>query len=282
MSSSPRAHAPSPDALSGPFRRVLRPLVRLLIRSGVTFPVFAELLRGLYVEVAAHDLLPEAERTDSRISLLTGVHRKEIRRLREQADTPEPEPERVTLASAIIARWLKEHAGADGVPLPLPRVAAEGASFEALVRGVTRDVRPRAVLDDWLGQQIVTLDEVGRVRLNLGAFVPRPGAAEQLFYFGRNLHDHAAAAAANLLASGTAPFLERSAHYDGLTAETAAEIDRLGRVAAQRMLEEVNRAALDLLGANDAAVARGPAGPLLRVNIGTYVFCAEDERKGQT
>jgi hypothetical protein len=281
MSSSLRAHAPSSESLAGPVRRLLRPLVRLLIRSGVTFPMFAELVRGLYVEVAAQDLLEEAERTDSRISLMTGVHRKEIRRLREQGGMPEAEPERVTLASAIIARWLKDHAGADGAPLALPRAAPAGASFEALVRSVTRDVRPRAVLDDWLGQEIATLDEDDQVRLELAAFVPRPGATEQLFYFGRNLHDHASAAAENLLAAETAPFLERSAHYDGLTAETAAEIERLGRAAAQRMLEEVNRAALDLLDANDAAAARDPAAPLLRVNVGTYVFRGGDEGKGQ-
>ena len=69
-----------------PLARLLRPLVRLLIRSGVTFPVLANLIRALYVEVSLRDLLTDAKaRTDSRVSLLTGVHRKEIRRLRAAA-----------------------------------------------------------------------------------------------------------------------------------------------------------------------------------------------------
>ena len=84
MSELDRPRPPPPAALLRASRRLLRPLVRLLMRAGVTFPVLADLLRTLYVEVAARDLLvdPKAQ-TDSRISLLTGVHRKEIRRLRE-------------------------------------------------------------------------------------------------------------------------------------------------------------------------------------------------------
>ena len=268
----PPALAPRPEALLGPLRRLMRPLIRLLIRSGVGFPAFAELARGLYVDVAGQDLLADpAERTDSRLSLMTGVHRKELRRLREQAGTAEAEPPRLTLASAIIARWLAAHATPAGAPLPLTR-----AEFDALVRGATRDVRPRAVLDDWLGQGIARLDGEDRIALEAAAFLPRPGGAEQLFYFARNLHDHAAAASANLVAEAP-PFLDRAAHYDRLTEETAATIERIGREAAQRMLAEVNRAALALMEANDAAVAREPGAKLHRVNIGAYVFRGADE-----
>ena len=75
--------APQADRLHGPLTRLLRPLVRLLIRAGVTFPALSDLLRELYVNVAEHDFaLADKEQTDSRISLLTGIHRKEVRRLR--------------------------------------------------------------------------------------------------------------------------------------------------------------------------------------------------------
>lgn len=112
-----RAGLPLPDSLTRPLRRLLRPLVRLLIRSGVTFPVLADLLRGLYVEVAGQELLTDPKsRTDSRISLMTGVHRKEIRRLREEGGDVAEVPAVVTLATGIIARWLGQptHTGPDG------------------------------------------------------------------------------------------------------------------------------------------------------------------------
>ena len=72
--------SPQPNAaakLHAPLARLLRPLVRLCIRSGMTFPALAQLLRELFVNVAEHDFALEGkEQTDSRVSLLTGIHRK--------------------------------------------------------------------------------------------------------------------------------------------------------------------------------------------------------------
>ena len=270
-----------PAALLRPARRLLRPLVRLLIQGGVTYPVLAELLRGLYVEVAARDLLKDPRaRTDSRISLLTGVHRKEIRRWRSETHAPEAVPPVITRTSQIIARWLRgdEYIDAEGRPRPLPRLARPegGPSFESLVQSVTSDVRPRAVLDDWMNHGIVTLDETDRVVLDTAAFVPRPGSAEQLFYFGRNLHDHLSAAAANVTSLGPAPFVERAAHYDNLTPETMARLEAMGREAAQRLLTEFHRQALDLLDANDRELESAPQTPRRRLNLGVYLFVDDD------
>jgi hypothetical protein len=254
---------------------LLRPLVRLLMRSGVTFPVLSDLLRTLYVDVAARDLLrdPRAA-TDSRISLISGVHRKEIRRLRLLGQATEPEPEAVTLASQIIARWLGTPLWTDaqGQPVPLPRTADPGEpSFEGLVESVTRDVRPRAVLDEWLSQELVTQDAAGRLELNVRAFVPPPGREEQLFYFGRNLHDHIAAAGANVAAVGSAPFLDRSVHYDRLPAEAVARLEAIGREMAQQMLLEFNRVALA-----EADAAGEIPQPGRRINFGVYIYTDDD------
>jgi hypothetical protein len=254
-----------------PLQRLLRPLVRLMIRCGVTFPAAADLLRSLYVAVAREELPPDA-RTDSRVSLLTGVHRKEIRRQRG-LPADEPAPPLVTRNGLLIATWLGTpgYSDAAGAPLPLPRAAAEGPSFDRLVMAVTRDVRPRAVLDDWQAQGIAAVDDRDRVHLTAAAFLPQAGQGEQLFYFARNLHDHIAAAAANVLAPGAAPFVDRSVHYDRLSAAAAAALEQFGREAAQRALLEVNRRAVEL-----AAEDVPPGAPTRRVNFGIYLL-AEDE-----
>ena len=267
---------PPPDLLLGPLARLLRPLVRLLIRSGITFPVLVDLLRGLYVEVARHDLLTDPKaRTDSRISLLTGVHRKELRRQRVP-EAPAATPV-ITVNTQIIARWLGSPTFTDatGAPLALPRGGAD-PSFETLVAGVTRDVRPRAVLDDLLGQGFVTLDPDDTVRLQVSAFVPREGSEAQLFYFARNLHDHAAAAAANVAGAAAPPFLDRSVHYDRLGLAAAAELEALAREAAQRLLIEINRHALAIAAADEKDAAEDPDRPTRRVNLGVYLY-AENE-----
>lgn len=264
---------PGANATLAATRRMLRPLVKLLIRRGITFPVVADLLRGLYVDVAASDLLPDPKaRTDSRISLMTGVHRKEIRRLRSTDQQGQAEPGVVTVATQVIARWLALSEG--GIPPALPRSAEAAAiSFEGLVAAVTTDVRPRALLEEWVGQGLIRLDDEDRVHLNVAAFLPDPGGEEQAFFLGRNLHDHLAAGAANVLAQGLPPFLDRSAHYDRVSPEIARRIEAEARDIVTRALWDINRSALSMIDAEKAEAA-GP-GTEARVNVGVYIYREE-------
>jgi hypothetical protein len=263
-----------------PLRRLLRPLVYLLLRRGIHFPALTELLRQIYVDVAQDTLGTDPKaRTDSRISILTGIHRKDVRRLRSELGTEPQVPVTVTLTSQIIARWLgaPDYRDEAGAPRILPRIApAKGPSFEQLVRSVTTDVRPRSVLDDLLAQGAVVMEAGNSVRLDVSAFIPRAGGEEQLFYFSRNLHDHFAAAVANVLAESTAPFLDRSVHYDELTEEAAAELEALARTEAIKTLVAFNQQAIRIADRDDKEAAptakRGR-----RVNLGIYLYVADDD-----
>jgi hypothetical protein len=263
-------------------------MIRLMVHSGVTFPVLSDALRRVFVDVAATDILrAPAAQTDSRISLLTGVNRKLVRQYRAMQPDSTAAPEVVTTASQIIALWLGSPPFVDaaGQPMPLLRTAKPGSaapSFDSLVCLVTTDIRSRAVLDDWLSQGLVRLVPPDLVVLNAEAFVPRPGSDEQLFYFARNLQDHIAAAVANMSAVDAPPFLDRSVHYDGLAPAQARELEAFAREAAVRALLEVNRKALQLVEA-----IRGPDGAdPVRVNFGTFVFLESEvpgyEQPGDT
>jgi hypothetical protein len=183
-------------------------------------------------------------------------------------------PQGAGVSSQIIARWLgvPGYQDSEGAPRPLPRSAPESASpnFESLVSAVTSDVRPRAVLDEWLSQGIVARGPDGLLQLNVGAYLPGPGDDGQFYYFSRNLHDHIAAASANVLASGAPPFVDRSVHYDRLSAEAAATLEAAARETAQKALVHINRLAIDL---TEAATADATA--VHRVNFGVYIFADE-------
>ncbi|MGX1788273.1 DUF6502 family protein [Bosea sp. NPDC055332] len=267
------APGPTAEKLYPPLARLLRPLVRLCIRAGMTFPALCQLLRELYVNVAEYDFaLPGKEQTDSRVSLLTGIHRKEVSRLRGAGAPVNAVPAAVSRTGAIIARWLASprFCDATGTPLPLPR-STEGAgpSFEELVSSVTRDVRPRAVLDEWLDRRVVSIDGEDRIVLAEAAFIPQHGDDEKLYYFGRNLHDHVAAATENVLGLKPA-FLERSVHYDGLSAELAEKLEARSRELALEMLQRINREA--------HAASETDRGGEHRWNCGVYVFRERDGR----
>lgn len=265
-------------ALGRAVSRLLRPLVWLLISRGITLPVLSRMLREVYLDVARNDiLLDEQARTDSRVSILTGIHRKELRRQRTVETGAGAEPPMLSLGSRIVARWLSgpPWSTARGKPQPLPRTGPAGdASFDALVAAVTSDVRARAVLDEWVSTGLVEVDSRDRVVLKAAAYLPKPGTDEQLHYFGRNLHDHIAAAAANVAAEGAPPFLERAVHYDRLTPAQAEQLQFIARSEAERALLAVNRAALAMLeGDGDAS---GSATATERVNFGLFIYRAAD------
>ncbi|WP_413990060.1 DUF6502 family protein [Labrys okinawensis] len=235
-----------PDAqrVHGPLARLLRPLVRMLVRSGVTFPHLCELLRELYINVAEHDFgLADKKQTDSRVSLLTGIHRKEVRRLRGAGAPVHVVPASVSSTSAILARWLAapEFTDEHGNPLILPRTAAgTEPSFDRLVSSVTKDVRPRAVLDEWLNRELVSIGSDDRIALLDSALIPRGGDDQQLYYFGRNLHDHIAAAVANV-SSPVPLFFERAVHYDAISADIAKLLEEKSKAIAKVALNKANR-----------------------------------------
>lgn len=74
-------------ALVKAVKMLCRPLVRLLIEKGITFPQFRELMKELYVEVANDRFSLDGKKpSDSRVFVLTGVHRKDIKRIRTQVE----------------------------------------------------------------------------------------------------------------------------------------------------------------------------------------------------
>ena len=127
------------------------------------------------------------------------------------------------------------------------------------------------MLDAWEEGGLLSRTPDGLLRLNEAAFIPRADEAARLHYFGRNLHDHLAAACANLLAPDAPPFLERALHWDRLTPEAARALEAAGRRAAVAMLVELNRLALELAGPGEP-----PPQATARVNLGVYLFRAED------
>ena len=269
-----------PAALVTGLRRLLGPLVRLLLRHQVTYPQLASLLKAIYVEQAdAAFGIPGKPQTISRTSLLTGIHRKDVRRLRGEAPEDRAAPATVSLGAQLVLRWTAspDYLDAEGRPSVLPRLAREGGgpSFDGLVASVSKDIRPRAVLDEWERLGIAEVDSEDCVRLIVDAFVPERGFPEKAYFFGRNLHDHIAAAAHNLSGEGP-PMLERSVYYGGLTPEAVAELAALSERVGMDALQSVNRRALELQGEGEH---REDADR--RMNFGIYFFRAEAESPGE-
>lgn len=269
----------TPSRLLSAIRMVLRPLVHILLRYQITFPLLTPILKQLYVEVAEQDFpIDGKKQTESRISLLTGIHRKDVKRLRQEAAEVTPPPASVSLGGQMVAFWLSAPGyHKKGKPLPLARQSQTpgDVSFETLVETVGRqDIRPRAVLDEWLRLGVVRIVEATnneeKIELCNEAFIPRQGEDEKLFYFGRNLADHIKTLNHNLLPDNE-PRLERSVYYTDLSPQAVDELHQFYRDQSMELLKKVNEKARQL---KQAAPGN------LRMNAGVY-FASEETSKTQ-
>jgi hypothetical protein len=240
-----------PRSLAVAVRRLLRPLIRMMLHYSVQYPYLANLLKLTYVEVATHMPVPGKEQTDSRVSMLTGIHRLDVKRLRSEivtgSDAPPPS---VSLGAQAVARWTTraEYLDSKGRPLPLPRHASSGSpvSFESLVQSISKDIRPRVVLDEWLRLGIARVDEQDRVVLITDAFVPSHGLDEKLFYLGKNVHDHLGACAHNLTQQDAPPLLERSVYFDQLSEQSADMLASYARQLSSQAIQAFGQKAMEL------------------------------------
>jgi hypothetical protein len=240
------------DALLAAFRSVLRPLARLAVASGLTYPRIEEVLREVLVEAAsaAHSSLPPQRRV-SRISTTLGLHRREVTRLsRRESDGLPATPSHAT---RLFLRWQSDPRFRDaaGELLSLSR-QGNGLTFERLAQEITRDVHPRSLLGELCRLGLARHDEErDTVALAVDAFVPRGDKARMLGFLGANVGDHFEAAVSNVLGDGREHF-EQAIFADELSSESIQafretitrqwQVLRAAAVPALETLIEVDRA----------------------------------------
>lgn len=260
-------------AVISALRKILRPLVKFMVANQVTYPFLINMLKSVYVDVAEQDFpVPGKKQTDSRINLLTGVHRKDVKRLRSEEDIPETRPMNISVGSQIVARWVgdKQLQNPDGTPKILPLQDQDefsNDSFEGLVANIAKgDIRPRVVLDELMRLDMVELDPDHRVILKTSAFTPDKGQEEKLYFFGKNIQDHLNAGVHNL-AGEKPPFFDRSVYYDELSQASINELTEMANKLGMEALMKINERALALQNAD----RKGPDNHY-RMNFGIFNY----------
>lgn len=286
------------EALSAPvslaIRKALRPLIRLLLHFDVTYPRLLNLLKVLYIEVAESELSGTKRPSDSSITFKTGVHRKDVARLRGDSEsliTVTTLASTASIGAQLVSEWLanprysrqppddqRQNRDAAPQPLALPlKPSNDGSpSFPELVTLVCKqDMRPRAVLDEWLRLGVVLVHD-GRVQLNVAAFAPQEGIDEKAFFFGRNIQDHIASGGSNLRGN-SAPFFDRSVFYDELSESSIAELKEFSERLGSELLSVVNARAYKLQQTDALA---SPAPQHHRFNLGVFNYHTPTDAQG--
>lgn len=251
----------------------LRPLARRLLEAGVPFGELEGRLRELFVHVAENDLsLPGRRPTDSRVSLLTGINRKEVRRIRSR-DPAIKKPASFTrnLAASLVSRWLGDRRATDaqGRPRPIPYQAPRGPSFVALARQVTRDLPPRVILDELLRTGAAKRGAADTIALRADAYVPKLGRSEKLGMLAEDPAELIETMLGNIFEEAGSPRLQRKILYDNLGADALPRLRREIRRAGERFLRSIDQR---VARADRDRNPNAPGGERHTAGVGLYYF----------
>ena len=224
-------------------RKLMRPLVRILLRNGVAYGALADAIRKCYVDVAFEDFAPEGKKqTVSRVSALTGLTRKEVKRLHElDGEDYEASQERYNRAVRVISGWMNDRRFLDVKGKPAVLSLEKGnKSFAVLVRDYSGDIPVRAML--------AMLEEAGsvsntkdKVRLVRHAYVPAGDDREKIRILGTDVSELIATIDHNLTAAPEQLLFQRKVAYEAINPDSLVKLKKLSFARAQSLLERLDR-----------------------------------------
>ena len=224
--------------------RILKPLIRILLRNGVSYGTFADIAKRQFVEVAQREFSIEGRKQSvSRVSLITGLTRKDVGRI---AGFQKPEDnrngDRYNRASRVIAGWRrdKDFLDQEGKPMSLV-VSGTPKSFQELVKRYSGDIPYRAVLDELLADGSVEWVHENEVKLAQRAYLPKADASMKLHILGVDTAFLVDTIEHNLNRKDQPPRFQRKVLYDNLPDEALPEFRRLSAESAQNLLEKLDK-----------------------------------------
>lgn len=240
MSDTARAH------LIHAFRKVLRPLVKILIRAGVRYDEFIEVIKGVYVESAIRDGIGHTgPLTRSRVALATGVTRRDVDRyVDNEALLAPPAPTQFATLTEILHLWNTDpqYLGPYGIPLEIDFDTTPGRCFTDLVSRVDPKADPALALDDLVRNGVVATSGERFLKVLTRSYVIAGLLSPQaLEYFGATMASLARTLEHNMSNESDRKLLQRSVVADrGLPELLLPEFESYVKVRVQQMLADVD------------------------------------------
>lgn len=257
--------------------KILHPLVRMLIRYNISHSEFAELARHAYVDVAfKHFTIPNRKKTYSRVSVITGLSRKEVVRLSSiEADDPATTRGPRNRAKRVVNGWLKDPGFLDADNKPRVLSLLEGQhSFDELVKRYSGGTPARAVLDELIRVGTVTKLDKKTVKLNHYGYLPQSSDTDMVNVFSTHVSDLLNTCDFNLSRdkSELARF-QRQVTYVDVPQSLAQEFQTHSHERLLSLIVELNHW---LATRNDALTAESEE-PSCRLGVGAYFFKNADQ-----
>lgn len=249
-------------------RLLFRPIARIMLRAGVNWQELADVCKATYVEVATDDFGVRGRPTNiSRVAILTGLTRREVRRLRDLLEEENPELfNRMNYATRVLSGWYQdeEFLDADGRPAPLPR-SGEQRSFDALCGKYSGDVAATTMLKELRHVGAVEQDKDGMLTAKTRYYMPTMMDPGQMLRSGSVLEDLGYTVAYNLQRSATDP-----GRFEGRVTNTRMPASAVPEF--RKFIEQEGQAYLEKVDAwlSEHETEDGNDKESIRLGLGTY------------
>lgn len=230
------------------FRVLMNPLVRILLRQGISFAEFSEVTKAVYVEVALKDFkVPGRRTTRTRIAVITGLTRKEVKRIIDEATREEIEPKtRYSRIGRVLVGWHTDtdFTGPYGMPLELQYETGNPGepTFSELVKRHSGDMSPRSILDELIRVGAVRETDAGWFRVLRREYIPEALGKQNFERIGVVIRNFVNTVDFNMTKSapGKGRFERSVIADDGIRLVDLPKFDRYLRDRCQALLEEID------------------------------------------
>lgn len=233
------------DHLRGALALMFKPLVRLLVSQGLTHAEFSEVAKEVYVEVALRHFEPSERINKSRVAVLTGLTRKEVKNVIDRSIQSSALEKTKSRPSRVLSGWYEDpkFTGPYGIPLELPYESQiEGqASFTELVKTYSGDMAPRQMLNELLRSgSVVEVENLYKAVSRL--YEPTALSPELIQRLGDIGYRFFSTAALNITKEGQGTgYFERAVFAnEGCTSNVIEKFDEYIKVRGQEFLEELD------------------------------------------
>ncbi len=226
-------------------RLMFRPIARILLKAGITWRELAEVCKLTVVEVATEEFGIRGRPTNiSRVAIMTGLSRREVRRLRDLLETASTaEFTRMNSATRVLSGWYTDadYVDADGEPMRLAAIGGEAPSFDELCARYCGAVAPSTMLKELKHVGAVAEDEDGWLTARMRVYMPVHMDPEEILTSGSVLEDLGDTVAYNLHRDADdMPRFERRATNTQMPASIAPEFQEFLDQEGQAFLERVD------------------------------------------
>jgi len=260
-------------------RYLLLPVVRFLLKHGVTWDEFGELSKEAYVKVAREDYGIEGRPTNnSRVAMLTGLSRREVARVRDQLLNGK-EPAHALQGnqiSRVLTGWHvdAEFTDDNGQPMDLPPTGPTG-SLSVLLKRYAGDLPHGAIRKEMQQRGLIEELDNGHLRVLKRDFVYSELDPEIVRLLGLALHDHAATLEHNLDPQRPSPRrFEAIANNDRITPRAFSAFQKLVESRGLEFLEDID----SWLSEHEIEPREDTNADTVRLGVGVYLIYDESEQ----